>query len=45
MIKLNIKDLRMFNFDDHYLEFENHNDKYKNLSLAQYLNENQPYSK
>ena len=45
MIKLNIKHLRMFNLDDHYLEFENHNDKFKNLSLAQCLNENQTYFK
>ena len=32
-------------FHNHYVELENHNDKYKNLSLAQYLNENRRYFK
>lgn len=30
-------------FDDHYLEFESNGDRYKKLSLAQYLNEMKPY--
>lgn len=32
-------------FDDHYLEFENNANRYKQLSLAQYLNEMRPYFK
>ena len=32
-------------FDDNYIEYESRGDKYRNLSLAEYLNIIRPYSK